>query len=484
MSERSLVHLLASSLLVAVALCATGCPSAEDAGDGGFSSTGRDASARRDAGPDASEEPERPDVGTPIPDSGVTGPADTGTAVTPDGGAALVIDSFWANTQWPAYLTLASGDREAIYGQIWIAGGTDQTGAMKGLAAEIGLGPIGSDPTTWTWTPATFNEDKDNNDEFKAELTAPSSGVHEYAFRYRVTGAVFAGKGEWLMAGTQGPTLGAGEAGKLAVRQAQGRLRVATQNLHCQHDSPQARFDAMAARWAASNVDVVALQEVCEDAATGVGNSADYLARKLSTATGRTWRHQFVQTHLANDVTPEGLGIISALPMAASAVADLPTADFPRKALLSVFASPAGMVALVSTHLSFRQEDAAARVAQAQKVLELVNEWQGGAGKPAGTHALVAGDFNTTPDTAPILTFTVASPAFSDAWAALNPGAPGFSYPSSSPSIRIDYLLARGATTGGGTLEVVEVEQEFAQPFTGSAYVSDHRGFSATLQAP
>jgi endonuclease/exonuclease/phosphatase family metal-dependent hydrolase len=452
-------------LVVLLALCAC----SEPAGQEGKNDAGRDASVRLDAShkTDGGEDP---------------GPPDAGTSTNPDSGTATTtITDFWANTQWPPYLTLSPGEKATVYGQIWIAGSTEKVGAAAGLEGEAGQGVPGSDPGTWTWTPARFNADKGNNDELMADLTAPAAGPREYAFRYRVPGSVWAGKdGEWLYAGLKGPTLAAGEAGVLAVRVPAAELKVATQNLHCQHDNPKARLDAIAARWATLQIDLAALQEVCEDASTGVGNSADYLAKALSAATGRKYGFLWVETHLANDVTPEGVGIVSALPLAGMATIDLVTADFPRKALLGAYASPAGMIVVATSHLSYRAEDADARLQQANQILALATEWQSGTGRPGGTHALIAGDFNTAPDTAPIQ--AIVSAGFTDVWTAVHPGDPGLSFPSSAPNKRIDYLLLRAAT--GVALSPSAATEEFGQPYSGTSYVSDHLGFVATLKAP
>jgi len=95
----------------------------------------------------------------------------------------------WANLQWPPLLTTTSGTAsDMVYGQVWIDGVTSQPGAASGLAAELGYGPDGSDPTanpgTWQWTSAVYNLDVGNNDEFMASITVVSPGTYDYCFRY------------------------------------------------------------------------------------------------------------------------------------------------------------------------------------------------------------------------------------------------------------------------------------------------------------
>lgn len=434
---------LASLVLLVGCGRSDGSPDGGDAG-GVFTDAGRDAG--------------QPDAGT----------SDAGTSDA--GSPARTLTQFWGNTQWPPHLTLEVGEHATIYGQVWVSGESEAGGATPGLEAQLGFGPLGSAPESWTWTAATFNLQSGNNDEFKAELSAVTGGLFHYGYRFRVRDAQWAGHGEWLYAGTSGPGLTATTAGVLAVRTAGASLKVATQNLACVRDDVSARLDALAARWATLQVDLIALQEVCDEAPTG--NTAAVLAQALTTRTGRPWRHLFLQTHLANNTTPEGLGLLTPLPIVATADTTLPTQEFPRKALLAVVGTPVGMVVAISTHFSFRPEDAAFRVQQAQAVLDLAARWQA---QPPTRALFVAGDFNAIPGSGVPEVFTQANPALIDAWANRNPGVPGFSYPSSAPTERIDYLLVRGLTVAGAS-------QEFTTPYAASSFVSDHTGFAADLR--
>jgi hypothetical protein len=103
--------------------------------------------------------------------------------------ASLPVAIGWCNLQWPPSLAVSSGAAsELVYGQVWIDGVTSQPGATPGLTAELGWGPDGSDPGAvpgaWQWTPASFNLDVGNNDEFMACLTVPVAGTYDYAYRY------------------------------------------------------------------------------------------------------------------------------------------------------------------------------------------------------------------------------------------------------------------------------------------------------------
>ncbi|MFZ5440937.1 MAG: IPT/TIG domain-containing protein [Myxococcota bacterium] len=73
-----------------------------------------------------------------------------------------------------------------IYGQVFKAGVTSSMGAGMGIKGQLGYGAPGSDPATWTWTPATFNTDTGGgaNDEFQAQLPNPGAGTYKFAFRF------------------------------------------------------------------------------------------------------------------------------------------------------------------------------------------------------------------------------------------------------------------------------------------------------------
>jgi hypothetical protein len=100
--------------------------------------------------------------------------------------------------------TLSAIDRtDNVYGQVWIAGVTNQPGATEGLIAQLGFGPDGSDPDgnpAWTWVDAAFNVDVGNNDEFVASLLPEAVGAYDYLYRYTTTNGR-----DWLYADLNGP---------------------------------------------------------------------------------------------------------------------------------------------------------------------------------------------------------------------------------------------------------------------------------------
>ncbi|MGE5464285.1 MAG: alpha-amylase family glycosyl hydrolase, partial [Syntrophothermus sp.] len=126
----------------------------------------------------------------------------------------------WANLQWPPTLnhTISVVNRtDTVYGQVWIDGVTNQAGATPSLTAQLGFGPVGSDPASdpgWQWVDASFNVDAGNNDEFKASLLPETVGSFDYAYRYSTTNGR-----DWIYADLDGTGNGYSpdQAGKLTV---------------------------------------------------------------------------------------------------------------------------------------------------------------------------------------------------------------------------------------------------------------------------
>jgi len=435
----------------------------------------------RDAGQPGREagQPGR-DAGQPGPDAGQPG-RDAGQpgldAGQPDASPTIPIDNYWGNTQWPAALAVEVDEPGTGYGRVWIQGRTEAAGATTGLFAEAGVGPAGTLPSDarWNWFPATFNTQSGNNDEFMGSMTVSSWGVYDYAFRYTFTDSYWNGTGYYLYGDLNGTNDGytTAQAGKLYARGPGATFKVATLNLKCLNDDPDNRLKTAAARFHALGTEFIALQEVCKDP-TSSWNMAEELSKKLAALTGRTWLWRWAQTHEADvpgftEKVPEGIALLTVWPIEAEHIETLPnqTADFIRKALFAVVRTPAGAVTVVSTHLSHAFEEN--RQVQAQKVLEVAQTYTGA--------VVIGGDFNSGPSDTPVSIFKAAEPAYWDVWLEANPGEPaasGYTFPATSPTDRIDHLLARPGTEAFWSSDV-----EFSDPT-----ISDHRGVSAILTVP
>jgi hypothetical protein len=79
----------------------------------------------------------------------------------------------------------------------------NQAGPTPGLRAQLGYGPVGSDPDgnlSWVWVDATFNVEAGNNDEFVASMLPDMVGQFDYLYRYSTTDGLL-----WLYADRNGP---------------------------------------------------------------------------------------------------------------------------------------------------------------------------------------------------------------------------------------------------------------------------------------
>lgn len=142
------------------------------------------------------------------------------TVINPDGKRGLYPQGFtygsstvkpiasvdWCNVQWPKSIpdaannipdAVAGQPSPIIYGWVFKAGVTNQAGKGAGISAEVGIGPVGSNPFTdknWKWWPATYNGDKaglssaTDNDEYQGTVTPPAAGTYHYAFRFNGDG--------------------------------------------------------------------------------------------------------------------------------------------------------------------------------------------------------------------------------------------------------------------------------------------------------
>ena len=135
-------------------------------------------------------------------DTSDSGTADTGAADTANdtaaqdsadtGATARLVD--YCHLQWPCTMTKAPGaTSDAVYAWVYQGGRTPGAGAGAGVRVEVGVGPNGSHPLRdvgWTWSPATYNADKDGltpgdraNDEYVGTFLAPSRGPWDYCMR-------------------------------------------------------------------------------------------------------------------------------------------------------------------------------------------------------------------------------------------------------------------------------------------------------------
>ena len=78
-----------------------------------------------------------------------------------------------------------------IFGRVYESGVTENPGASGTIVAELGYGPVGTDPQTdigWTYISATFSSQIANDDEYQASLPDLPSGIYSYTYRFSLDG--------------------------------------------------------------------------------------------------------------------------------------------------------------------------------------------------------------------------------------------------------------------------------------------------------
>ena len=227
--------------------------------------------------------------------------------------------------------------------------------------------------------------------------------------------------------------------------------------------------------------DVVALQE--SSVTRRRGDVAARIARSLGLAhvQARATERVFPLRLLGRLIVGalgfvEGPAILSRFPIAATEVHDLPRCQRwldPRVALRADVQTPAGLVAVFSTHTS--RDDC-----QTRRVAELARE-------PNGRAAVVMGDLNTA-ETAPALD-AFREHGFVDLFRAANPAAPGLTVwqridaPAPTVLRRVDYVFVRPGE--GREATAVSARLVLNRPGTredgATLWPSDHYGVFAEV---
>lgn len=407
----------------------------------------------------------------------------------------------WASLQWPPVLTTSPNQATAtIYGQVYAKGITDSGSnhPAPSIQAQLGYGPIDKDPAqfpgAWTWSSnVTFHKRaglNSNNYEFQGKLQIATPGWYRYTYRYAIN------NGPWKLGdrndynrkgSSDGATLE--EMGTLVVVKPGSQVKVVSYNLHCQVEQPQTRMKEIAKSLAQLQPDIVALQEVCQAQTAGSTNTAEQLRVHLQQQGVTGYKAFFSSTHTAThdgQSFQEGLGLLSRLPILEQAETELPpqgqrpSGSFPRKALWVRAASPVGILSFASTHLSFRREHEAWRVQQ----VEALKQWLADSQRQAHL-TLVGGDFNASPDAAPVKAMLTPNqpsqtPGYADAMKSLDAG---FTFPATNLSIRIDYLFLHQASNVSPKVKPSTGQRIFTKPVNG-LYLSDHVGILATFESP
>lgn len=100
----------------------------------------------------------------------------------------------YCNLEFPQNGNITVGTPFNVYAQVYEAGVTEATGPSTEITGWIGYNTINNEPNSpsWTWVPATFNAQVDNNDEYVANISATlPSGTYYYASRFQTSGGPY-----------------------------------------------------------------------------------------------------------------------------------------------------------------------------------------------------------------------------------------------------------------------------------------------------
>jgi endonuclease/exonuclease/phosphatase family metal-dependent hydrolase len=261
-------------------------------------------------------------------------------------------------------------------------------------------------------------------------------------------------------------------------------LRVLTWNLWWRYGPWEARLPAIVESIRRVDADVVALQEVWVADGT---SSAQVIAEALGL-------HVALAHLLELDGVGFGNAVLSRWPITRTAVRELPhgpapVADERRLVLMAEVATPREPVQVFSTHLNWRHDQSAVRVAQVQELHRFVAEQ-----RPRGYPPVVCGDFNAEPlsDEIRMMTGLSAGPepgiVFRDAWTAPGTEGPGLTWTDANPFARaeheaerrIDYVFT-GWRRDDGAGVPLSCRVAGDEPIDG-VWPSDHLAVLAELQ--
>ncbi len=97
------------------------------------------------------------------------------------------LEADYCTTRSPLSINTSKGTAQTIFGQIRKAGVTEAAGANASVLAQVGYGPMTSNPqyeSGWTWINATYSAQYGDNDEYQATFPAPAASTYGYLYRF------------------------------------------------------------------------------------------------------------------------------------------------------------------------------------------------------------------------------------------------------------------------------------------------------------
>ncbi|MBI4510232.1 MAG: endonuclease/exonuclease/phosphatase family protein [Deltaproteobacteria bacterium] len=263
-------------------------------------------------------------------------------------------------------------------------------------------------------------------------------------------------------------------------------VRVVTLNLWNDRPDPVRRIEVAADGLRALQPDIVALQEVVGD-----GGSIENQAAQLAKALDAT--HHFDPVDSRKNGGPVGNAIVTRFPVLRALSVALPSGDDDlRRALFCELATPVGRLPVFTCHLSWEMWLSPRREAQVVAVDAFVH------GHPGELPAILAGDFNASPDTAAIRFLTGRTSIlgkgtyYRDCFARRRPDSHGYTWSDRNPytvrwierNRRLDYVFV-GPIREDGWGAVLDARVVLDVPGPDGVYASDHFGVYAEIgQAP
>ena len=241
---------------------------------------------------------------------------------------------------------------------------------------------------------------------------------------------------------------------------ARPRLKLATFNIWHNQGDWAARRSLLIAALKAQDADVIALEEVLEDAGVGLENQAQMLARELG-----GYHVAFVSTDADGAPRRYGNALLTSLPVLDQASTLLEPLDDFRTALRLQVAVAGRPVNVVVTHLAWQDDAGPVRARQISSLLSWLPQ--------DGAPLIVMGDFNATQDDPGLATMT------------------GQRFASALPRGAVLTTLNPARGHPDRVIDHIFVERAFFTPLaahlfgdtaTGGEYPSDHFGVAATVE--
>jgi endonuclease/exonuclease/phosphatase family metal-dependent hydrolase len=240
-------------------------------------------------------------------------------------------------------------------------------------------------------------------------------------------------------------------------------IGICTFNLHGMHDNNRHRFRRIARVMSGLNPALCAFQEVISG--PEIKDTAAEISEWMTKMTGSQFRTYFAYCHPFMEKHPEGVSVAARYPFRNTHIIDLNKKLWKGlRPLMERYAAVAETeiygrrFVFASVHLD-HAEDPEIRLAQAMKLLsELASLYR----EEAYDCLILAGDFNDVDDS-PAIEF-LKKEGFRDTFRECN-SVEGYTYTSSDPHKRIDFIMVRG-----------DVSVQSSRLVPESPELSDHKG--------